>query len=117
MVTSFKDTSSTLCTALSALAQRLATEYVDPSGLEALLANRGIAISKTVGLRPVGVGEIARRIIAKATAHVTGEDVREAVGALQLCAGHPIGVESAMRGFLEVVMEFFLSMLTTHLTE
>ena len=104
MVTSFKDTSNTLCSAVSATAQRLATEYVDPAGLEALLANRGIAIAKSSGLRPVGIGEIARRIIAKATSHVTGEEVRIAVGALQLCAGHPIGVESAihaMRGFLD----------------
>ena len=85
MVTAFKDTSNTLCTALSVQAQRLATEYVDPDGLEALLANRGIAIDKTPGLRPVGVGEIARRVIGKATAHVTGEQVREAV-ALYNCA-------------------------------
>ena len=35
---------------------------------------------------------------------VTGEKVQEAVGSLQLCAGHPLGVESAvhsMRAFLE----------------
>ena len=35
---------------------------------------------------------------------VTGEKIREAVGALQLCAGHPVGVEAAihaMRGFLD----------------
>src|SRR6478609_4294633 len=35
---------------------------------------------------------------------VTGEKVQEAVGALQLCAGQPAGVESAihaMRGFLD----------------
>src|SRR5579872_6097995 len=35
---------------------------------------------------------------------VTGEKVQESVGALQLCAGHPVGVESAihaMRGFLD----------------
>ena len=77
---------------------------MDPQGLEALLANRGIAIDKCPGLRPVGVGEMARRIIGKAVMAVTGEKVRESVGALQLCAGHPVGVESAihaMRGFLD----------------
>ena len=51
--------------AVGAMARRLATEYVDPVGIEALLANRGIAIAKNPGLRPVGVGEIVRRIIGK----------------------------------------------------
>ena len=44
-----------------------------------------------------------RRAIGKAIMQVTGEQVQEAVGALQFCAGHPLGVESAihsMRAFL-----------------
>jgi hypothetical protein len=104
MVTGHKDASSTLCNAVATVARRLATEYVDPIGLEALLANRGIAIDKCPGLRPVGVGEIVRRVIGKAVMSVTGVKVQEAVGALQLCAGQPAGVESAihaMRGFLD----------------
>ena len=104
MVSSFKEASSTLCNVVSEVAHRLATEYVDPDALEALLANRGIAIDKCPGLRPVGVEEILRRVIGKAVMHVTGEKVQEAVGALQLCAGHPLGVESAihsMRHFFD----------------
>ena len=104
MVTSHKDASASLSAALASVARRLATEYVDPKGLEALLANRGIAIDKCPGLRPVGVGEMARRIIGKAVMEVTGQKVQESVGSLQLCAGHPVGVESAihaMRDFLD----------------
>jgi len=104
MVSGHKDASAALSNALASVARRLVTEFVDPKGLAALLANRGIAIDKCPGLRPVGVGEIARRIIGKAVMAVTGEKVQEAVGALQLCAGHPVGVESAihaMRGFLD----------------
>jgi hypothetical protein len=103
MVTGYKDSSSSLCNAVALLTRRLATECVDPAGLEALLANRGIAIDKCPGLRPVGVGEMVRRIIGKAVMSVTGEQVQKAVGALQLCGGQPVGVESAihaMRGFL-----------------
>src|SRR4051812_48575287 len=95
-----------LTTALASVARRLVTEYVDPKGLEALLANRGIAIDKCPGLRPVGVGEMARRIIGKAVMAVTGKHVQESVGALQLCAGHPVGIEAAshtMRGFLSTI--------------
>ena len=103
MVTGYKDSSASLCNAVALLARRLATEHVDPSGLEALLANRGIAIDKCPGLRPVGVGEIARRIIGKAIMSVSGEKVQEAVGSLQLCGGQPAGIEAAihaMRDFL-----------------
>lgn len=46
MVTAHKATSSTLCNAVAQVALRLSTEYVDPDGLEALLANRGIAKQK-----------------------------------------------------------------------
>jgi len=47
---------------------------------------------------------MVRRIIGKAVMSVTGEEVQKAVGAIQLCAGQPAGVESAihaMRGFLD----------------
>ena len=67
MVTGFKDSSTGLCNAVAVLARRWASEFVDPAGLDALLANRGIAIDKCPGLRPVGVGEILRRIVGKAT--------------------------------------------------
>ena len=103
MVTGYKDSSSSLCNAVAVLARRIATDYMDPKGLEALLPNPGIAIDKCPGLRSVGVGGIVRRIIGKAVMSVTGEKVQEAVGALQLCAGQPAGVKSAihaMRGFL-----------------
>ena len=104
MVTAHKEASADLTNALARVARRLSTEYVDPVGVEALLANRGIAIDKCPGLRPVGVGEIARRIIGKAVMEITGKRVQQAAGALQLCAGQPVGVEAAihaMRGFLD----------------
>ena len=102
MVTGHKEASAQICNAVASVARRLATEYVDPEGLELLLANRGIALNKNPGLRPVGVGEMVRRIIGKAVVSVTGEQVQKDVGALQLCAGQPSGIESAihaMRGF------------------
>ena len=83
MVTAHKAASSTLCNAVAKVAHRLATEYVDPDGLEALLANRGIALDKNPGLRPVGVGEMVRRVIGKAVMSVTGIEVQKSVGALQ----------------------------------
>ena len=104
MTTAFKDSSAGLCQAVADFARRLSTAYVDPASLAALLANRGIAIDKCPGLRPVGVGEILRRIIGKAVMAVNGAKVQEAAGSLQLCAGQPVGVESAihaMRSFFD----------------
>ena len=48
------------------------------------------------GFRPIGVGEILRRIIGKAIMTVTNIDVQNAVGSLQLCGGQPAGVEAAV---------------------
>ena len=104
MLTAHRETSADLAHALAQVGRRLATEYVDPASLEAFLANRGIAIDKNPGFRPVGVGEMARRIIGKAVVTVTGQEAQKSVGSLQLCAGQPAGVEAAihsMRGFLD----------------
>jgi hypothetical protein len=108
MVTAFKDSSTGLCNAVGVLARRWASEFVDPAGLDALLANRGIAIDKCPGLRPVGVGEILRRIVGKAIMNVTAEEVQSAVGALQLCAGsHRVSRQLSTRcvsSWLEMTM-------------
>ena len=49
-------------------------------------------------MRPIGIGEAARRIIAKAILHVTRKDIQEAAGSLQLCAGQMAGAEAAIHG-------------------
>ena len=46
------------------MARRLCTQYIDPSSIEALLANRLLPLDKGEGaVRPIGVGEVLRRII------------------------------------------------------
>ena len=102
MVSGFKETSSGICNAIAKLARRLCTQYVDPEPLACLLANRGVAIDKCPGLRPVGVGEMLRRIIGKAVMSVTRMDVQKACGPLQLCAGQPAGVESAIHAMRNI---------------
>ena len=96
MVTSFKETSTDFCAAVAAVTRRFATEFVDPQGIEALTANRGIPLDKCPGLRPVGIGEVKRRVMGKAIMVIVGSDVQEAAGSLQLCAGQSAGVEAAV---------------------
>ena len=76
---------------------RLCTEYVDPLTIEPILANRLIPLDKGNGeVRPVGVGEVIRRIIGKCVSGVGKQDVIDTCGATQVCAGHKSGSEAAI---------------------
>ena len=48
------------------------------------------------GVRPIGVGEVLRRVIGKAMLEVTTDDIRKVVGTLQLCAGQISGCEAGI---------------------
>ena len=102
LCTSFKGASTDLCEALAATARRLCTCYVDPCGLSAFIACRLIALDKCPGVRPIGIGETARRIIGRAIARVLSKDIQEAAGPLQLCAGQLSGCESAVHAMREL---------------
>ena len=96
MCTSFKTASNELCLSLVLLARCLCTTFVDPKGLSALMACRLIALDKCPGVRPIGICETARRIIAKAVLSITRDDLQDATGSLQVCAGQIAGMEAAI---------------------
>jgi len=96
MCTSFQRLSDDLCEALAGVAKRLCTTFVDPSGLTAFVACRLIALDKCPGVRPIGIGESVRRVIAKTVLSVIRVDIQTAAGSLQLCAGHLSGCEAAV---------------------
>lgn len=73
---SFKSASLDLCNALAGAARRLCTCDVHPEGLSAFVACRLIPLNKNPGVRPIGIGEVPSRIIAKAILKVVGEDMR-----------------------------------------
>ena len=95
MCCSFKDASHHLCNALADTAKCIDVNCVGPCGLEALKACRLIALDKMPGIRPIGVGEVVKRIIGKAILRTVKEDIQRVVGTLQLCAGYENGVEVA----------------------
>ena len=92
LCTSFKPASNDLCHSLAIAAQRLRTNFVDPAIVAPFLACRLIALHKNPGVRPIGIGDTARRIItkaiiiAKAILTVTRPDIQEAVATL--CRPH-----------------------------
>ncbi len=96
LCTSFKAASNDLCHSLAASAKRLCTDMVDPIATAPLLACRLIALNKCPGVRPIGIGDTSRRIIAKAILTITKGDIQEATGSIQLCAGQISGTETAV---------------------
>ena len=55
--------------------------------LVAFLACRLIPLNKQPGVRPVGIGEVLRRVIGKIVTELLRKDILKATGSLQLCAG------------------------------
>ena len=88
--------------AVAAGARRFASEFVDPVANEALMNNRGIPLDKCPGLRPVGIGEVKRRVMGKSIMHIVSQDVQEAAGPLQLCAGQSAGVEATVHAMRNI---------------
>ena len=82
LCSSFKTASQELCHSLALTARRLCTDLVDPASVASLLSCRLIALNKNLGVRPIGIGDTARRIIAKAILSITRQDLQAAAGSL-----------------------------------
>jgi len=55
-----------------------------------------VPLDKKPGVRPIGIGDVPRRILAKAILSIVGNDIQLAAGALQTCAGQDAGAEAAI---------------------
>ena len=58
----------------------------------ALMSGRLIALNKQQGIRPVGVGETWRRLMAKCLLKVAGPEAKAACGTTQLAGGLEAGI-------------------------
>ena len=102
---SFQSASDDLCNGFALLAKHLCTSFI---GISALVVGWLIALNKCPGLRPIGVGEVIRRIVSKAVLSVLKLDILEAAGSLQLCAGQDAGSEASVHAMQSI---FFLILL------
>jgi hypothetical protein len=68
------------------------------AAFRAALANRLIAMNKFPGVRPVGIGDIWRRLIAKCVLTGAGHSATTTCGSDQLCAGLRAGTDGAIHG-------------------
>ena len=96
LCSSFQQASLELCEALACVCKWICSSYVDPCGLTAFAGCRLIALNKCQGVRPIGIGEVVRRILGKVILATIGDDIQEAAGALQVCAGQQAGCEAAV---------------------
>ena len=87
MCSSFHDASSELCMAMALVGKGICTLYVDPMGLRAFVVCRLIALDKCPGVRPIGIGEIAQKIVGKAILATIADEIQEAAGLQQGCVG------------------------------
>ena len=88
---------------MAIITRKLCTEYVDPRTIVPMLANRLIHLDKgESAVRPIGVGEVIRRVIGKCVVKVTKEDVLETNASLQVCAGLRSGSEAVVHAMHSV---------------
>ena len=80
-------TSEAICDYIANIVRRLASEHVDPKCIEPIVNCRLIPLDKNPSIRPIGIGEVLRRIMGKAVSSFTKEDTMKSVGPLQLSVG------------------------------
>ena len=90
---------------MARLSKLLCTTITNPNHLQQLLASRLIPLDKCPGIRPIGVGEVLRRIIRKTIMCTLKQDVCNSVGKLQTCGGQQAGVEAAIHAMHNVYSE------------
>ena len=94
LLTSFKDSSSDLCNTIAKLAIRISTEKLP--FLKAYNACRLIAFDKCPGVRPIGIGEVLRRIIGRSIMKCIKLDLALLGNNTQMCLGQKCGIENTI---------------------
>ena len=80
---------------MAEIAERLCQER-SANYLAIFLACRLIPLDKQPGVKPIGIGEVLRRVIGKIVIKLLKEDILKATGFLQLCAGQDAWSEAAI---------------------
>lgn len=106
----FGKTGKDLRSALARMTRILCTQDIQinesENNLEAFIACRLIPLEKQpTGIRPIGIGEVLRRIVGKAVVGEIKDDIMESAGNLQLCAGQKAGCEAAAHAMREIFEE------------
>ena len=100
--------SGDLCEAVAKAAKALCTENrteVDKGGISAFVACRLIPLDKDPGLRPIGIGEVLRRIVGKMVVFLLKPELQEDAGDLQMCVGQQGGCEAGVHAMVDIFQD------------
>ena len=99
----FGDAPSQVAEEVARLARRLAVTKIDFGYIDVLLNCRLVPLKKEDnGIRPIGVGEILRRIIGKSVTQTLSEDIQTAAGSIQTCTGLSSGIDASIHAMRKV---------------
>ena len=107
----FGKTTMGLCQAVADLTKLLCVEEVNPECLQEFIASRLVPLDKgptkegEPGVRPVGVGEVLRRLTGKLLINVIKGDITTAAGPLQTCTGIKAGIEAAIHSMRQIFQQ------------
>ena len=105
---SYGSSSVDLCEAVATAAKALCTENrteVENGGISAYLACRLIPLDKDPGLRPIGIGEVLRRIVGKMVVFLLKPELQKDAGDLQMCVGQQGGCEAGVHAMVDIFQE------------
>ncbi len=80
----------------------LANDNPPWAAYRALMSGRLLALDKCPGIRPIGIGETFRRLMAKLVIAVTRNEAQIACGVDQLCAGLQAGIEGGIHAVQQI---------------
>ena len=83
-------------------ARLLGTRVIPSEGLIPFLAGRLIALDKKLEVRPIGVGQVLRRTVAKAALCVAAPEIEKACRCIQKCAGKLAGIKTAVHAVHQI---------------
>ena len=96
----FKSKPDKLCETIAELSRKLCCTVVNPDHIRAYTAGRLIPLDKSPGVRPIGVGEVLRRIVGKSVTTILKPELVKSTAPIQLCAGLQGGVGRTGARFL-----------------
>ena len=96
ILTHFVQQSVEISKTIAKIAKKLATEELNPELMEPYNACRLITLDKNPGVRPIGIGEVMRRIIGRTIIKCLKNELMSLGSNYQLCLGQKCGIEYAI---------------------
>ena len=90
---------------MAELSRHLANSIVEWSDIRALMSSHLVALDKCLGVRPIAIGKISRRILCKVIAMATRDDITYLCCVDQLCSGLKSGIEGSVHAMRELYEE------------